>query len=64
VQDFLAPIAVAFRNDLDINVEEVARAVFQVIAKHVSPGEITHLKIALPGELRSLWSEETHSLWF
>jgi uncharacterized protein (DUF2267 family) len=63
-EDFLAHVAAAFRDGPGIDAEEVARAVFQVIAKHVTPGEIEHVKIALPGEIRSLWSRETHSLWF
>jgi uncharacterized protein (DUF2267 family) len=63
-EDFLAHIAQAFRDDPDIDPQAVVRAVFQVIAKHVTPGEIKHVKISLPGEIRSLWSEETHSLWF
>ena len=63
-EEFLAHVALAFRDNLDINPEEVARAVFHVLAKHVTPGEIKHVKIALPAEIRSLWSEETHSLWF
>lgn len=63
-EEFLAHIATAFRDDPGVNVEAVARGVFQVIAKHVTPGEIKHVKFALPGELRSLWAEETHSLWF
>jgi len=63
-EDFLAYIAAAFRGEPSIDAEDIARAVFQVIAKHVTPGEIKHVKIALPGEIRSLWSEEMHSLWF
>lgn len=63
-EDFLAHVAAAFRDDPDINPEDVARAVFQAIAKHVTPGEIKHVKFALPSEIRTLWSEETHSLWF
>jgi uncharacterized protein (DUF2267 family) len=63
-EDFLANIAAAFRDDPGIDAEEVARAVFQVIASHVTPGEIKHVKFALPSEIRSLWSEEMHSLWF
>jgi uncharacterized protein (DUF2267 family) len=63
-EDFLAHIAMAFRDDPDIDPEDVARTVFQVIAKHVTPGEIKHVKISLPGEIRSLWSAETHSVWF
>jgi len=63
-EEFLAHIATAFRDAPDVNPEEVARTVFRVIAEHVTPGEIKHVKINLPGEIRSLWSEETHSLWF
>ena len=63
-EDFLAHVAQAFRDNPEIKPEDVATAVFQVIAKHVTPGEIKHVKIALPGEIRSLWSEETHTLWF
>ena len=61
---FLAHIATAFRNEPSANLEEIARAVFQVLAKHVTPGEVKHVKISLPGEIRSLWSEESHAAWF
>lgn len=63
-EDFLAHIAATFRDDTGVTSEDMARAVFQVIAKHVTPGEIKHVKFALPSEIRSLWSEEMHSLWF
>jgi len=61
---FLAPIAAAFREDREVQPEAVARAVFQVIAKHVTPGEVKHVKITLPEEVRSLWAEESHTAWF
>jgi uncharacterized protein (DUF2267 family) len=35
--------------------EEVARAVFQVMAKHVTGGKIEGVKHCLPAEFRSLW---------
>lgn len=63
-EDFLAHIAAAFRDDRDVDAEEIARAAFQVIAKHVSPGEIKHVKVTLPEEIRSLWSHDSHALWF
>lgn len=63
-EEFLAHVTIAFREDPAVDAEAVARAVFQVVAKHVTPGEIKHVKISLPGEIRSLWSGETHSLWF
>jgi uncharacterized protein (DUF2267 family) len=52
---FLANIAEAFRDSPDVDPEEVARAVFQVLAKHVTAGEIEGVKHCLPSELRSLW---------
>jgi len=63
-EEFLAHVALGFENDPQGSPEEVARAVFRVIAKHVTPGEINHVRLALPREIRSLWSEETHALWF
>jgi uncharacterized protein (DUF2267 family) len=63
-EDFLAHIAKAFRDDPDINAEDVARAVFQVIATHVTLGEVKHVKLTLPEEIRSLWSPDTHAVWF
>jgi uncharacterized protein (DUF2267 family) len=62
--EFLAQVAADFGGNPFETPEQIARAVFQVIARHVTPGEIAHLKLTLPGELRSLWSEEVHSLWF
>ncbi|HLB06937.1 MAG TPA: DUF2267 domain-containing protein [Alphaproteobacteria bacterium] len=55
--DFLAHIDVAFRNDPDIDAEAVARAVFAVIGKHVSPGEVRDIVGSLPAEIRALWPE-------
>ena len=63
-EEFLSHVAAAFRDDVDVDPEAVTRAVFQVLAKHVTPGEVEHVKISLPGEIRSLWPEETHSRWF
>jgi uncharacterized protein (DUF2267 family) len=60
-EEFLAHIASAFRDDSEVNAGDTARAVFEVIAKHVSPGEIKHVMITLPADIRSLWSAETDS---
>jgi len=61
---FLAHIAAAFQNDPDVDAEQVARAVFHVLAKHLTPGEVKHVTLSLPGEIRSLWSAETATAWF
>lgn len=54
-EQFLARIAQAFRNDKTVDPERVARAVFTVLAKRVSEGEIEDVKQILPAEIRDLW---------
>jgi uncharacterized protein (DUF2267 family) len=54
---FLAAIRHAFTDNETINVENVARAVFRVLAAHVAAGEIAHVKRLLPAALRSLWPD-------
>lgn len=61
---FLAHVGQEMHNHPEIDTEGATRAVFRVLAKHVTPGELRHVKITLPAELRSLWEGETHSLWF
>jgi uncharacterized protein (DUF2267 family) len=63
-EEFLAHVAAGFHNDPGVNAEEVTRAVLYVLAKHMTPGEIKHVKITLPGEIRSLWSDGGHIMWF
>jgi uncharacterized protein (DUF2267 family) len=53
-EEFLAHVAAAFREDPGVDPEEVTRAVFQVLSKHVTRGEIEAVKRSLPAELRSL----------
>jgi uncharacterized protein (DUF2267 family) len=55
-EEFLAHIEAAFRDDVDVDAEHVTRAVFQVLAKHVTSGEIEAIKRSLPSELRELWN--------
>jgi uncharacterized protein (DUF2267 family) len=52
---FLAHIAGDFREDPYTDPERVANAVFRVLSKHVSSGEIENVKGSLPAEIRSLW---------
>lgn len=56
--DFLAHITHDFRNDKRMDSEAIARAVFTVIARHASAGEIEDIKRILPAELRELWTTE------
>lgn len=52
---FLAHVAVICGDDIDVSPEQIARAVFGVLAEHVSEGEIESLKQCLPAGIRTLW---------
>jgi uncharacterized protein (DUF2267 family) len=54
-EDFLAHIKDAFKNDVTVRPESVARAVFMVLARHTSEGEIEDIKHMLPKTLLELW---------
>ncbi|MBI2368435.1 MAG: DUF2267 domain-containing protein [Deltaproteobacteria bacterium] len=54
-EDFLAHVKDAFRDDVTVNPQQVVRAVFKVLAKHTSAGEIEDVKHILPKALRELW---------
>jgi uncharacterized protein (DUF2267 family) len=54
-EQFLARIEQEFRGDDHLDSERVARAVFTVLAKRVTEGEIEDVKHVLPAEIRELW---------
>jgi uncharacterized protein (DUF2267 family) len=56
-EDFLAHIAAAFRGHAEVFPEEIAWAVFKVLQRHVSAGEIGDVIHGLPAQIRSLWPE-------
>lgn len=63
-EDFLWQIQEAFRRDplmgaRDVNAELVVRAVFKVMARRVSQGEIEDVAGILPREIAELWPEES-----
>jgi uncharacterized protein (DUF2267 family) len=43
------------------DIEKIVRAVFQVVASHVSSGEIHHIKQALPIPIANLWPSTEYS---
>jgi uncharacterized protein (DUF2267 family) len=63
-EEFLAQIEKDYKDDWGLDPEQVVRAVFEVLAKHVSSGEIKRLKAALPAAIRAMWDEKTRSMWF
>jgi uncharacterized protein (DUF2267 family) len=62
-EEFLAHIKHDFRNDERMDPEAITRAVFAVIARHASAGEIEDIKRILPAELRELWNAEAGRTW-
>jgi uncharacterized protein (DUF2267 family) len=62
-EDLLAHVRQAFPGVPLPDLEDVARAVFHVLAQHVTPGAVEHVKNALPADIRALWSEEARTVW-
>jgi uncharacterized protein (DUF2267 family) len=54
--DFLARIATNLAH-AEIESADAARAVFQVLKRHVTPGEIKDVVQELPAEIRTLWPQ-------
>jgi uncharacterized protein (DUF2267 family) len=54
-EQFLSHVRESYRYDESVDVEEVVRAVFRVLANRVSSGEIEDITQSLPKELNSLW---------
>ena len=54
-EEFLARIALELRKDDPTDPETIARAVFAVMAKRVTAGEIEDVKHVLPADIRQLW---------
>jgi len=57
-EEFLARVRAMFPTRRDLDPERVARAVFAVLAKRVSAGEIADVLSILPHELKDLWPVE------
>lgn len=57
-QEFLQCIRDSFRNSTMVHdPETMVRAVFAIVARHVSEGEVRNVKGILPKTLRELWPE-------
>ena len=56
-EQFLERIGGEFRAGEAIDPERAARAVFSVLARRVSEGEIEDVRQLLPAEIRDLWPE-------
>jgi uncharacterized protein (DUF2267 family) len=55
-EEFLDHVREAFRDDSPVNPQQIVRAVFRVLQRHTSPGEIDQVKHAMPKTMQELWS--------
>jgi uncharacterized protein (DUF2267 family) len=53
-RDFLVLVHAAFKHDPEVDAERVVRAVFGVLAKEVSAGEMEDVRSILPRDVRTL----------
>ncbi len=56
LEGFLAMIALEFRGDDEVDPDQVARAVFTVLARRITQGELEDIEGLLPKEVRRLWA--------
>lgn len=54
-EEFIAHIQDAFKFDYENDPRDITLAVFTVLSKHVSEGEIADVKATLPKSIRKLW---------
>ena len=54
-ESFVSEVGFAFPGDLTIDPEHVTKAVFRVLVRHVSSGEINDVVACLPDDYRPLW---------
>ena len=53
----LARVDRDFEQDPLPNTEQAVMAVFELLTKKVTAGEIEHVRYALPADLRTIWAE-------
>jgi uncharacterized protein (DUF2267 family) len=61
LEQFLARIEQELRGDEDLQPEQVARAVFEVMQRRVTQGEIEDVRHILPSKIRALWPVPEHA---
>ena len=55
--EFLSHVASGLQGLRPMDVEGATRAVFAVLGRHLSEGEVRHIREALPGDIRRLWPD-------
>lgn len=58
LDEFLLLIAEELKFGRSIDTNDAARAVFNVLSRHLTAGQIGKVREALPEEVRAIWSME------
>jgi len=58
VEEFLQLIAEKLKFGRPVDTEDAARAVFNVLSRHLTAGQIEKVREALPEDVRAIWSAE------
>jgi uncharacterized protein (DUF2267 family) len=53
---FLAHVTEYFREEPEVVIEDLVRAVFKVLSQSITEGEIKDIQGTLPAEIRNFWS--------
>jgi uncharacterized protein (DUF2267 family) len=54
-EEFVAEVAEWLTDIRPVDPSEATRAVFGVLSRHISPGQVTKVKDALPRDIRIMW---------
>ena len=54
-EEFVAEVAEWLSDSRPVDVEEAIRSVFRLLSRHISEGQVTKVRDALPKSLRQMW---------
>jgi uncharacterized protein (DUF2267 family) len=57
LDEFLEPIGQQFAQTRPINARNATQAVFRILSRHVTPGQVDKVKQSLPAEVQAIWLE-------
>ena len=55
--EFVAEVAEWLSDTRPVDPEDAIRSVFRVLSRHISQGQVDHVKQALPRNLRQMWDD-------
>ena len=56
-EEFIAEIAEWLSDTRPVDPDQAARSVFKVLSRHISEGQVEHVKQALPKSVRQMWED-------